>query len=584
MEDDRTLTDSAVSESAPSDSTDLIRLAYAMTVEPHLHHVLAEAIDSEMARRYKEPSNLPDNMFSNVEIHFQNALELLEKNGRKTNTSRGAVRSVDQDPLPSALIDTDLRIVRTNAAGRAAHGWLEGKRINAQTFVNEESSVLRSRLAELETHDVEKPICVFGLYGQDETDIHRYVLMKSIDADNQIMGRISVVNLTWLPNIAYQFQESFNLTPIELKLTQAVVTGLSLRTLAKERRRSIGTLRNQLKHLLAKLNIHSQTELACLYSGFFQLTYNGKNGEYEHTFRNAPWRRQNLFETVGGHKIDYSEVGPKSGRPVLFFPSLIFGNAMSEAVRTEITKRRIRMIMPWRPGCGSSSLSGPVKGEPERFGTQLIQLLDYLKIDKVQILTESTGIISGAATMALLGDRAISLLGISSVVPLDNKKYFSGMSPPQRSLYYIARHAPALLPHLIRTIVAKCDSGYDEEWIIDHLKDSPIDLELFNSPEIKAAAREAFAFNYMHSTEGVVREFIQTGKKWGAVYENITAPITFATGEKTGQFNVDVLRDFTKNMQNANVVSLKGAALFAHHQQAKDVYDILDQQYKNAEK
>ncbi len=568
-----------------SNSEELIRLAYAMVVEPHRHHVLAEVIDREISKQYdlvESDGSLPGAMFSDVAVHFQNALDLLNRQGRKTNTGSGAIRSVETDPSPSALLNPDMMIVHTNTAGKDIHNWTPDRRIDPNQLERNEFRLLQDSLNSLDDFDLDQAICALRISNPKTHSDHRYILTRSIDTNNRPLGRLTSANLTWLPDIAFQFQESFGLTAVELKLTQAIVTGQSLRDLAKERGRSLGTLRNQLKTLLAKLNLRSQTELTCLYSGYINLTRHDEQDRYSHTFRNRPWRRQHIFKTSDGSLLDYSVVGPKSGRPVLFFHSTIFSTAMSEAVQQEITRRNIRLIMPLRPGMGQTDLAPSSHGELEKFSHNCCELLDDLDIDQVQIVAKNTGIISGVITASLLGPRAIGLVGISPILPMIHKRYYSTMTWPQRSLYYTAKHAPQLLPHIIRSIVAKCDSGFDEEWILQYFKDSPYDLELMSQPEMKAVAREAFSLNYTAGTEGVVREFTHTGRNWAHYFTELSCKITLLTGEHNRQFTSNMLSHFSKAMNNVTVASLKKAAFFVQHQKPKEVYEIIEKQFENA--
>ena len=88
-------------------------------------------------------------------------------------------------------------------------------------------------------------------------------------------GPVAIVqelNMSWEDSVGRLFSQSLSLTAAELAICRAIVNGVSLRDLAQQRGRSLGTVRNQLKHLLSKLNLKSQTELVCLYSGFSKLS------------------------------------------------------------------------------------------------------------------------------------------------------------------------------------------------------------------------------------------------------------------------------------------------------------------------
>ncbi len=563
--------------------SDLVKLAYMVAIKPHLHHVLADAIDRQLEAHIEAPvdGSQPD-PFAGVLEHFEAAHDLLDRRGRKQNTGAGSLRVLETDPQPGLLLDPSGRIVAVNPAGAERHGWKAGERFVPSRDTS--GPPLSESLSLLPASALDATICIVKVEDADPDSLaeHRYVLTRTEDADGEPLGRLSAVSLTWLPDIAFQFQESFGLSPAELRVTQAIVTGQGLNALAQERGRAIGTLRNQLKSVLRKLGLSSQTELACLYSGYLRLARHESRGDYGHSFRNTPWRRHDLFTAPDGGTIDYNEIGRPGARPVLFFHPVILGTALAEPVRRAAEVARVRVISPLRPGFGKSSIDPSADGELDRFAARLKAMLDDQGIDRIQVMAENTGFIAASYTCALLGDRALGLVGVSPAVPLTERAFFKTMSRQQRNLYYIARYAPRLMPMIIRSIVAKCDSGFDEEWITEHFQDSPLDLELMEREEFKRAAREAYAVNYAVGVEGVTREFNATGRDWTPVLDRITCPITLTTGFASGQFGPDVLRKVAETRPNMRVEIIERAAYFVLHQRPDEVFRLLTEQFEAA--
>jgi pimeloyl-ACP methyl ester carboxylesterase/DNA-binding CsgD family transcriptional regulator len=561
---------------------ELIRLAYAMAVEPYKHHILTDAIDQKMRYYYDRSSQdkkVPENLFADIEVHFQNAVSMLDGQGRLSDTRLASIKCIEKDPKPVALVNDMGVVILCNRAGIDKHGWQKNISLGKDQFPPASFIQFKQCLTRLKHFDPDKAVCVLRVYDMHSDKTSPYVMTKALGSDGEALARLSSVNLSWLPDVAFHFQENFGLTPIELRITQAVVTSQSLRDLAEERGRSLGTLRNQLKNLLAKLGLSSQTELTCLYSGYVQLTKNDGHDLYEHHFRSTPWRRQKIFVAADGFEIDFSEVGPSSGRPILFFHPMILGTSVSEPIRNELNKRNIRLIMPWRPGFAKTSLTPSKNQAPLQFANYCKELLDKLNVSQVQIVGENTGMIGAMQTAKLLQGRAVGVVGISPVVPLINSRYFKLMAIQQRSLYYIARHVPKLLPLAIRATVAKVDSGFDEEWLTNHFAESPLDLALMQSPQMKALARQGFTLLYMNGIEGSVREFTQTGRKWQALFNDYAGPIHMITGEETGQFNPEILNDLAERYANIKVSSVEQAAYFVAHQKAARVFELIDQQF-----
>ncbi|MGB6318717.1 MAG: hypothetical protein WBG08_08755, partial [Litorimonas sp.] len=103
--------------------SDLVRLAYAVAFKPHLHHVLAEAIDRQLEAHIEGTIDTAEPApFAAVLDHFEAAREMMERRGRKWDTGAGSLRALETDPQPSLLLDMSGRIVAVNAAGAARHG------------------------------------------------------------------------------------------------------------------------------------------------------------------------------------------------------------------------------------------------------------------------------------------------------------------------------------------------------------------------------------------------------------------------------------------------------------------------------
>ncbi len=562
-------------------NSELIRLAYAMVAEPHTQHLLSDAIDKNLSRLYDADSS---HEFSNsdalneVAIHFEHAQALLAKQGRRYDMGEASKKLIAADSSPVVLIDSKGKIKLANEAGEVAHNWRPNQHINHTMFEAGDHQKFIEALKKLDDYEINKSICVVKIKHIEHHEFQSYVVTKSQDVHGENLARLSSVTLNWLPDIGFHFQEEFGLTPIELQIIKAIVTSKTLRELAKERGRSVGTLRNQLKGLLSKLSLSSQTELVCLYSGYVRLTRNRGHDQYSHSFRSTSWRRQRLFINELDQKIDYSEVGPSTGRPVIFFHDFIMGTSISEETRHELLRRNIRLIMPLLPGCGNTDLVSAEGSQLSEFSGRCIELLDSLKIDKFQIIGRSAGMCEAMHLAKFAPERTQGVIGLSPSIPLVEKKYFQMMSKTQRSIDYIAKHIPWATRLVIRTMLAKCDSGYDEEFIQSHFSESTPDLQTMNNPQMKQLARQGYTSIYTSGVEGAVRALNATGTDWEFLFKGYSGPIACVTGDLNREFNTQILKDFSSRYSNVEVHGLKDAGYFVLEQKTGDCFRLIDDQ------
>ncbi|WP_282073155.1 hypothetical protein, partial [Janibacter hoylei] len=106
-------------------------------------------------------------------------------------------------------------------------------------------------------------------------------------------------------------------------------------------------VRHQTKTLLAKLNLRSQTELACLYSGFSKFNVKGQGADKSASAETDGRVEHHVLLRPDNRVLDYELVGATSGRPVLFFPALLGGMTVTEDMHLALARHGLRLVMVW---------------------------------------------------------------------------------------------------------------------------------------------------------------------------------------------------------------------------------------------
>lgn len=321
-----------------SSDEEIIKLAYSLSVGPYRYEEILEALHGRYIEHIEETGTEIDNSsvqsaFSSLEPHFMNAHSLMESQGRPSDTARYSHKMIDDDNSPAALIGTDGRIQYCNRPAETLLGIKPDERLDAELFDVGRFADLTQCLAEFDQYPMNEVAMVFSMHTLADDDQVRLALSKVADGNGRVVGHISTVHISWSPQVATRFAALFALTPVELQITQAVVTGISLAELARRRKRSVETVRHQAKALFAKLGLRSQTELACLYSGFSN-------------FRTAPANRppdDGDFKISGmlhhygeGRTVEYDLAGNEGGIPVVWFPALLGGTTITAEMQSAI--------------------------------------------------------------------------------------------------------------------------------------------------------------------------------------------------------------------------------------------------------
>lgn len=253
-----------------SDQEDMIDLAYSMAIEPQRYRALFALLEKHLPI-FEHTESAPA-LTEALTAHFNRAGNMIDRQNRRFHYATGSRRYVDEDIRPSALVSSQGIIIHCNTSSVESFGFVNERPLSAECFEYDHFNRLKKDLKTLDKYKTDEVISVYTAYFKHDNTPIKLALSKTVDFNGKTIGRLCTFHIKWVPQIQKEFQASFNLTPVEIEITCAIISGQSLNNLATQRGRSIATLRNQLKSLLAKMNLRSQIELACVYSGFAQFT------------------------------------------------------------------------------------------------------------------------------------------------------------------------------------------------------------------------------------------------------------------------------------------------------------------------
>ncbi len=560
----------------------LIDLAYSMAVEPQRLRALTQALFDRLEIIHDDQGldvNVDGKKLDDVADHFARASALLERQGRRFHYATGSKQFIDMDTRPSLLLHENGDIFYANQAARDELRMTKGSQLAAEQFELGQYEDLINDLAALSTYEVDKLIAVYDLRGSDGAS-KKMALSKSLDYYGKAKGRLYTFHLKWLPEQGRQFQDGFGLTDVDLAITEALVKGVGLKDLAKQRGRSLGTIRNQSKALIAKLGLHSQAELICLFSGFATLGQSDPAFIDKPDLLSEPWRSVKFIELSGGRKMQYDMAGPLDGRPVLFFHALIGGCILTKAMRAELAARNIRLIMVWRPHFAGTSANGSWRGAPERFAADIGILLDYLNVENCQILAQITGAIYAYACAQKLGSKITGIVNCAGCIPILSRADFKKMEQTFRVIAYLGRYTPKLLPMLMRGMLAKIDAGFDEEVTDEIFSHSPHDLAVLHDPEIKTLMRAAYANYTANSPLTFAIDVPLLASKWNHLLTGVNCLVTLVHGDKDPAFAISMIEGFCQMRDSFTLVTLENAGQLGFYQHPEIVFAALEAQYE----
>jgi len=566
---------------------DIVKLAYSLAIGPYRYRemfdLLGTRLDDALTRAEEKAAasgatGLDEtairSAFEPLVPHFENAQSLMEMQGRPSNSAKYSMKMLDADSHPSALIGTDGRIVYTNAAAAEIFGLANSQRPDDALFERGHFKTLLTNLQSLDQFELNKVISIFGMESRDGEEMVKVALTKVHDSNGNAIGHISAIHISWFPDVGKQFQSLLNVTPVELEITKAIVTGLSLSDLAAKRGRSLGTVRHQTKTLLAKLNLRSQTELACLYSGFSKFNVK-EQGTSKGDAIGADGRIESrVLLRPNSRILDYELVGPTSGRPVLFFPGLLGGMTVTEDMHRVLSQHKLRLIMVWRPGLANSGPDGSAGRDSfGRYAEDIAALLDELGFKSCPVIGHITGAMFAYAIAKHLSGRITGVVNINGIVPMEAGPHLAKVDRAERLRLYLMRHFPKIGRFVVHGALAKIDSGYDHEYLHAFLGDNDHDQRTIEREDIRILFRQAFQKTTKQGYDSFTNELMLASSDWQYLIDDCLCPVHNLVGQHNLHYTADVMQAFAADRSDFNVEIIESTAHLLLYQQPDRLFE-----------
>lgn len=540
--------------------TELVKLAYTMAVGPHRFEKMSRQLLDRLEQITGSDvpvgaDGVPDAMaseaFEPLVQHFEGAFALVEAQGRRFDSFPSSVRVMEATDTPVILLRPNGFVQRSNAAAKAQIGIVDGSVIDADLFQHGHADRLLADLNHLEDFDSDKIISIYNVIDKDTDQNIRMALTRTLDFEGDTVGHLAAIHVGWSQDLAAHFGEAFDLTDTELAVTRAIVSGQTLADLAEERGRSIHTVRNQLKALLAKLALKSQTELACLYAGYVKLNVRYRHNEETRSTPLDVERTEHALPRANGRQLTYELFGNPKGRPVVLFPSMLGGNTITDAMARAVQRHNLRLIIIWRPGFSQSTVDGPPdRAAFETYANDVSDLQDTLNVTKATMVGTMTTAMWAYACAKYVPDRVISVLQVNGVTPTWRGPHAKLISGLERLRLFLARHVPNVGMTVIRGFISRVDAGYDHEVVSNLLNGIEPDLETIEDPEIRHKFRNAYLQTTRQGMLGFVRELKLYASDWHFLTENLDAPVHYITGEENMVYREPVIKAYTQHLTN----------------------------------
>lgn len=358
--------------------------------------------------------------------------------------------------LAAFVVDSQLRVSMHNAGAEHVFGIDEGAMLETATLPADAALALKSALKKAFAGGIGVQTLV-RIEREEDSQIVIFQVRKlaAKTPKGDMLALVVTTYYHWNDILGHVLGEVFGLTPAEQGVVRSLVEGRSAKEIATARGTSEGTVRGQIKSILAKMNARSQSEIIRLVLSLRDVSGHASGGPSPRIagrsritadWLNAEvWKPFKTLTLPDGRRMDYHDMGPASGAPVLY-THMGYCQVRWHAPMLKLAfQLGLRVICPIRAGYGHSDNVSTRADILQSTTDDTVYLLDHLEIPGLPYVGHGNDLMFAAAFAAQHPDKVTEIIGLSARPYLRGDMHYSGMGKWHRFFLSTGKHSPHLL-------------------------------------------------------------------------------------------------------------------------------------------
>jgi len=498
-------------------------------------------LDASEARRLVQEIDRFDEAFHH---HLTRAEKFLQRN----TEDEGPILADALAPfenLAAMIIDRSFRVMACNEGARLSFGVVDAGTIQPVPLTDTAREELEKNLQAISAAPARSErILNLNLKGSETPTLFHIRRLAETGPDDQVMMLIVTNQYHWQPMVGQTLEDVFKLTAAEQGVVRALVEGMDAKTIAADRGTSEGTVRSQIKSILSKMNARSQSEVIRLVlslrevtqgtKGYSQPSITGLEATHSDWLESEVWKSFKTITLPDGRRMDYHDMGPVTGAPILFTHMGFCMARWSRSMLALVFQQGLRIIVPIRAGFGQSENMDWSADLLKTTREDMLALLAHLKIAKLPVVPQGNDLMFAMDLAAENPEVVTEIIGLGARPCLPGDDHYAGMGKWHRFFLSTAKHSPHLLKFTTKAALTMTKRIGVKEMYKHMNKGSPSDLALLENPEITAVMvqnAQTVASNNNDASQAYTMEMLACEADWS---ERIIAakatPTSFING------------------------------------------------------
>lgn len=483
-------------------------------------------------------------------------------------------RAVEEVPTAAIVIDPHGKVILTNELGKDLFAALPDQVFDFELVDPAYRTQFRDFVASARLRGNQRRIIVRldTTRGSDAADAPTPVELAEamiVETARRDHGCIALrsLEIPWTAKIDSQLAEAFGLTRAECEISRQFYVLRDTRLVAAQRGTSLATIQTQLKSIFAKTRTSSQAQLLQVLSLLCARANLDKTSQLS-VWAN-PFGREATFTRSDGKEIAYSWQGAKNGKPVLVIHGQSLGHMFPPEAERLYRQAGLKLFILSRPGFGHSEINPKLRAMDDH-ALAIREFCQHLNIRGAPALTISSGLVGLSRALERDAELVSSIANVGYL--WNNDVEITGRLPTQqRIIFYMARHAPALL-RVVVSIAYRNIKRQGVDWYIDRLLGGiRVDESYFRSGRNAGLIRSAAGHLLIQGSDVYCRELQQPLDPWLTPMRQSSLPILFALPEHDSIHDFDEYVGSLKLGPEAGYSKLLGVGELYFYKAAEEI-------------
>ncbi|WP_415401738.1 alpha/beta fold hydrolase [Tateyamaria sp. SN3-11] len=559
----------------------IINEIYDLAVTPDAYDAFMVKLEAQLTALRK---NGQKNHAQVLSEHAQRAAELVDiVTPWRRETDEALGKELAKRIQVTAAMDETGNILDANMAAMTAYDLVPGGSVSSLPISADEVARLKNRIADVSQHGDRRnnPNDVLRFRNQDT---NRPLLIRLEQYIQPSTKRSLVILRTsdvgWPGHLGPILQDLFDLSRAEVDIIRLMVEGLKVKEMARRRRAAVSTVRSQLQSIFGKTETVDQMDCTRMVFGL-ALMHEVDEGNLVAARLQArnetaffPREDQRHVLTLPDERVlEYSDFGAADGKAVvLWYHDQAFGDVWFKEPVQMAARQGIRIIGPLRPGFGQTTVYQGDASEPRDFVPDVEALLDHLDIDRVAIVSSSSGLVHALAAAEHMPERITGITACHPLLPVLSDEDLQGTNGYNYLLPHARLHFPSTVKFLCKAGFAFVMRSGPAAFGKAVMRASPKDVEWITRPDILPVMVHG---RRVHRDQGHVGNFgdLNYRKDWRPLLCNCPVPVRLVIGEHDRNVQWGAARRWSDELAHVTLDVLPNSGYMVFHQQYAQILD-----------